>query len=63
MARTMLNENNLPKYFWDEAVNTSCYALNRILLRLFLRKLHTSFGKTRNPTLAISKSLGVNALY
>ena len=22
MARTMLNKNNLPKYFWAEAVNT-----------------------------------------
>ena len=22
MTRTMLNENNLPKYFWAEAVNT-----------------------------------------
>ena len=63
MARAMLNENNLPKYFWDEAVNTSCYALNRILLRLFLRKLPMSFGKTKNPTLAISKSLDANALY
>ncbi|RVW82159.1 Retrovirus-related Pol polyprotein from transposon TNT 1-94 [Vitis vinifera] len=30
MAITMLNENNLPKYFWAEAVNTSCYVLNRI---------------------------------
>ena len=28
MTRTMLNENNLPKYFWAEAVNTSCYVLN-----------------------------------
>ena len=31
MARTMLNENNLPKYFWAEAINTSCYVLNRML--------------------------------
>ena len=23
MARTMLNENNLPKYFWGEPVNSS----------------------------------------
>ncbi|KAH9698134.1 hypothetical protein KPL71_023896 [Citrus sinensis] len=29
MARTMLNENSLPKYFWAEAVNTACYVLNR----------------------------------
>ncbi|WKA03735.1 hypothetical protein VitviT2T_021825 [Vitis vinifera] len=38
MARTMLNENNLPKYFWVEEVNTSCYVLNRILLRPILKK-------------------------
>ena len=63
MARTMLNKNNLPKYFWAEAVNTSCYVLNRILLRPILKNLPMSFGKTRNPTLDISKSLGVNALF
>ena len=38
MARTMLNENNLPKYFWVEVVNTSCYVFNKILLRLILKK-------------------------
>ena len=63
MAKTMLNENNLLKYFWFEAVNTSCYVLNRILLRPILKKLSMSFGKTKNPTLAISKSLGANVLY
>ena len=25
MARTMLNEHGLPKYFWAEVVNTACY--------------------------------------
>ena len=63
MARIMLNENNLPKYFWAEEVNTSCYVLNRILLRSILEKTPMSLGKTRNPTLAISKSLGANVLY
>ncbi|GMI97390.1 hypothetical protein HRI_003408300 [Hibiscus trionum] len=29
MARTMLCENNLPKYFWAEATNTACYIVNR----------------------------------
>ena len=28
MARTMLNKNRLPKYFWAEAVNTACYVVN-----------------------------------
>ena len=28
MARTMLCENGLFKYFWAEAVNTACYVTN-----------------------------------
>ena len=30
LVRTMLNENSLPKYFWDEAINTTCYILNPV---------------------------------
>ena len=30
MARTMLFENSLPKHFWVEAVNTTCYVQKRI---------------------------------
>jgi len=33
LARTMLNENGLPKYFWANAVSTTCYVLNRVLIR------------------------------
>ena len=33
MTRTMLCENNLPRYFWAEAINTVCYILNRALIR------------------------------
>jgi len=36
MARTMIHENNLPKHFWAEAVNTSCYVQNRIYIRPIL---------------------------
>ena len=28
MARSMLCENRLPKYFWVETVNTACYITN-----------------------------------
>ena len=38
MARTMLCENNLPKYFWGEAINTSCYVINRVSIRPMLSK-------------------------
>ena len=34
LARTMLNEYDVPKYFWADAVSTACYVLNRILIRL-----------------------------
>ena len=38
MARTMLCENNLPRYFWAEVINTACYILNRVLIRPILKK-------------------------
>ncbi|GJX99853.1 retrovirus-related pol polyprotein from transposon TNT 1-94 [Tanacetum coccineum] len=31
-ARTMLNSANLPKQFWGEAVNTTCYTQNRSII-------------------------------
>ena len=39
LARTMLDEYNTPEALWVEAINTTCYAYNR----LFLQKFH---GKT-----------------
>jgi len=38
LARTMLNEYSLPKYFWADVVNTACYVLNRVLIRPILKK-------------------------
>jgi len=38
LARTLLNDSNLPKYFWADAVNTACYVLNRVLIRPILQK-------------------------
>ncbi|KAL6337946.1 hypothetical protein AAG906_005411 [Vitis piasezkii] len=58
MARTMLNENNLPKYFWAEAVNTSCYVLNRILLRPILKKTPYELWKSKKPNISHFKVFG-----
>ena len=33
MARTMLCESNLPRYFWAKVINTACYILNHALIR------------------------------
>jgi len=38
MTRTMLNESNVEDYFWAEAINTSCFILNRVSIRKFLNK-------------------------
>ena len=39
-ARSMLDEYDLPKYFWAEAVNTTCYVSNRVLIRYSYKTYH-----------------------
>nr|GEV83617.1 retrovirus-related Pol polyprotein from transposon TNT 1-94 [Tanacetum cinerariifolium] len=51
MSRTMLNEQSLPQKFWCNAVDTSIYILNRILIRSILGKTPYELLKGRNPTL------------
>jgi len=38
LERTMLSESSLPKYFWADDVSTSCYVMNRVLIRPILKK-------------------------
>ena len=58
MARTMLNEINLPKYFRAEAVNTSCYVLNRILLRSIIKKTPYELWTNKKPIISYFKVFG-----
>ena len=39
LARTILNEGGLQKYFWADGISTSCYVLNRILIFPILDKI------------------------
>lgn len=55
LARTMLNENSLPKYFWDEAINTTCYILNRVLIRPSLNKTPYELWKDPKPNIGYFK--------
>ncbi|GJX71076.1 retrovirus-related pol polyprotein from transposon TNT 1-94 [Tanacetum coccineum] len=59
MSRTMLNEQLLPQKFWCNAVDTSTYILNRILIRAILGKtpyellresLNVTFDETPPPS-------------
>ncbi|GAV85848.1 hypothetical protein CFOL_v3_29282 [Cephalotus follicularis] len=52
MFRTMLCENSLPKYFWAETANSACYVLNRITIRLILKKTPYELWRGRKPNIS-----------
>ena len=52
LARTMFNENSLPKYSWADAVNTACYVLNRVLIKPILKKTPYELFKGRRHVLS-----------
>ena len=58
MARTTFHENNLPTYFWVEVVNTSCYILNRVLIRSSLNKTPYELWKNKKPNISYFKVFG-----
>ncbi|GJR93636.1 retrovirus-related pol polyprotein from transposon TNT 1-94 [Tanacetum coccineum] len=58
MSRTMLNEQSLPQKFWCNAVDTSTYILNRILIRAILGKTPYELLKGRKPTLDYFRVFG-----
>ena len=43
IARTILNENSLPKTFWADAINIDCYVMNKALIRPILIKTPYEF--------------------
>ncbi|GJU99189.1 zf-CCHC domain-containing protein [Tanacetum coccineum] len=58
MSRTMLNEQSLPQIFWCNAVDTSTYILNRILIRAILGKTPYELLKGRKHTLDYFRVFG-----
>ncbi|GJR99519.1 retrovirus-related pol polyprotein from transposon TNT 1-94 [Tanacetum coccineum] len=58
MARTLLNEQSIPQKFWCNAVDTSTYILNRILIRHFLGKTPYELFKGKKTSLEHFKVLG-----
>jgi hypothetical protein len=58
MSRTMLNEHNLPQYFWAEAVNTACYVINRTIIRNTLNKTPYELWNNRKPNIGYFKVFG-----
>ncbi|GAV87108.1 hypothetical protein CFOL_v3_30534 [Cephalotus follicularis] len=58
MARTMLCENSLPKYFWAEVINTACYVLNRITIRPILKKTPYELWRQQKPNISYFRAFG-----
>ncbi|GJW43616.1 retrovirus-related pol polyprotein from transposon TNT 1-94 [Tanacetum coccineum] len=58
MSRTMLNEQSLPQKFWCNAVDTSTYILNRIVIRAILGKTPYELLRGRKPTLDYFRVFG-----
>ena len=51
MSRTMLVASGLPRNFRAEALNTSCYIINRCMIRSLLNKTPYELLKGRKPNI------------
>jgi len=58
MARTMLCENSLPKHLWVEAVNTTCYVQNRILIIPLIKKTSYELWKGKRSNISYFHPFG-----
>ena len=58
LARTLLNATDLLKYLWADAVSTTCYLLNRVLIRPILKKTPYELFKGRKPNIFHLKVFG-----
>jgi len=58
LSQTMLSESSLPKYFWVDAVSTSCYVMNKVLIRPILKKTPYELFNGRKPNISHLKVFG-----
>ena len=58
LARTMLSDSNLPKYFWADAVSTTCFVRNRVNIRPILKKTPYELFRGRKPNISFFHVFG-----
>jgi hypothetical protein len=63
MARTMLDEYKTLDKFWAEAINTTCYSINRLYLHRTLKKTSYELITGKKPNVSYFRVLGANALF
>ena len=54
----MLNETKLPQGIWAEAVNTTCYVINRVGVRPLLMKTPFELYMDRKPNISYFRAFG-----
>jgi hypothetical protein len=58
MVRTMLDEYKTSNWFWAEAVNTACYATNRLYLHKLLKKTPYELLTSNKPNVSYFRIFG-----
>jgi transposase InsO family protein len=58
MARAMLDEYKTPDRFWEEAINTACYSINRLYLHRILKKTSYELLTGKNPNVSYFRVFG-----
>jgi hypothetical protein len=58
MARTMLDEYKTSDRFWAEAINTACYAINRLYLHRILKKTSYELFTGKKPNVSYFRVFG-----
>ena len=58
MAQIMLKAKNVPKMFWAEALNTTCYTLNKVYLRLGTTMTPYEIWRGKKPNLKYFHKFG-----
>ena len=58
LARTMLDEYNTSEKMWAEAINTACYASNRLLPHKFLEKTPYELLNGKKPDVSFFRVFG-----
>jgi transposase InsO family protein len=58
MARTMLDEYKTLDQFWMEAINTACYAINRLYLHRILKKTSYELLTGKKPNVSYFRVFG-----
>jgi hypothetical protein len=58
MARTMLDEYKTPGRFWEEAISTACYSINRLYLHRILKKTSYELLTGKKPNVSYFRVFG-----